>query len=69
MGLWDVFSGLLKGTVFGIAIGVIACQQGFATSGGAEGVGRRTTSAVVYSLFAIILLDAGLTVLFQVFGP
>jgi phospholipid/cholesterol/gamma-HCH transport system permease protein len=69
MGLWDVFSGLIKGTVFAAAIVVIACQQGFATSGGAEGVGRRTTSAVVYSLFAIILLDAGFAVLFQVFGP
>jgi phospholipid/cholesterol/gamma-HCH transport system permease protein len=69
MGLWDVFSGLLKGTVFAVAIAVIACQQGFATSGGAEGVGRRTTSAVVYGLFAIILLDAGFAVLFQVFGP
>ena len=68
MGPWDVFSGLLKGTVFGVAIAVIACQQGFATSGGAEGVGRRTTSAVVYSLFAIILLDAGFAVLFRVFG-
>jgi phospholipid/cholesterol/gamma-HCH transport system permease protein len=68
MGLWDVFSGLLKATVFAVAIAVIACQQGFATSGGAEGVGRRTTSAVVYSLFAIILLDAGFAVLFKVFG-
>jgi phospholipid/cholesterol/gamma-HCH transport system permease protein len=68
MGLWDVFSGLLKGTVFAVAIAVIACQQGFATSGGAAGVGRRTTLAVVYSLFAIILLDAGFAVLFKVFG-
>jgi phospholipid/cholesterol/gamma-HCH transport system permease protein len=67
MGPWDIFSGLLKGTVFAIAIALIACQQGFATSGGAEGVGRRTTSAVVYSLFAIILLDAGFTILFQAF--
>jgi phospholipid/cholesterol/gamma-HCH transport system permease protein len=69
MGLWDVFSGLIKGTVFAVAIAIIACQQGFATSGGAEGVGRRTTSAVVYSLFAIILLDAGFAVLFQAFAP
>jgi phospholipid/cholesterol/gamma-HCH transport system permease protein len=67
-GLWDVFSGVLKGTVFAVAIAVVSCQQGFATSGGAEGVGRRTTSAVVYSLFAIILLDAAFAVLFKVFG-
>jgi phospholipid/cholesterol/gamma-HCH transport system permease protein len=66
LGLWDVFQGLIKCCVFGFAIGLIACQQGLATSGGAEGVGRRTTSAVVTSLFALILIDAGFTVLFHV---
>ena len=40
-------------------------QQGLATSGGAEGVGRRTTAAVVTTLFALILVDAGFTVLFH----
>jgi phospholipid/cholesterol/gamma-HCH transport system permease protein len=64
--MWDVFQGLIKCGVFGIAIGLIACQQGLATTGGAEGVGRRTTSAVVTSLFALILLDAGFTMLFYV---
>jgi phospholipid/cholesterol/gamma-HCH transport system permease protein len=52
--------------VFGFAIGLIACQQGLATSGGAEGVGRRTTAAVVTSLFALILIDAAFTLLFFV---
>lgn len=65
---WDVLSGLLKGLVFSAAIGVIACQQGLATSGGAEGVGRRTTGAVVAILFALILLDAIFTVLFGALG-
>lgn len=60
---WDVFSGVLKSCVFAGAIALIACQQGLATSGGAEGVGRRTTSAVVSILFALILLDALFTVL------
>ncbi len=64
--MWDVFQGLIKSVVFAIAIGLIACQQGLATSGGAEGVGRRTTSAVVTSLFALILIDAGFTMLFYV---
>lgn len=59
---WDVFSGVLKSGVFAGAIALIACQQGLATSGGAEGVGRRTTSAVVSILFALILLDALFTV-------
>ena len=66
MRLWDVFQGLIKCGVFGLAIGLIACQQGLATSGGAEGVGRRTTSAVVVTLFALILIDAGFTVMFHV---
>jgi phospholipid/cholesterol/gamma-HCH transport system permease protein len=54
----DIFWGVLKSVAFGLAIGVIACQQGLAASGGASGVGRRTTSAVVAALFAIIVIDA-----------
>jgi phospholipid/cholesterol/gamma-HCH transport system permease protein len=64
---WDIGSGLLKSVVFAVAIGVISCQQGFATTGGAEGVGRRTTASVVSILFALILIDAGFTVFFYVF--
>jgi phospholipid/cholesterol/gamma-HCH transport system permease protein len=65
---WDVSSGLIKSVLFGLAIGLISCQQGLATSGGAEGVGRRTTSAVVTTLFTLILLDATYTVLFRIFN-
>lgn len=61
---WDVLSGLIKSVAFSATIALIACQQGLATSGGAEGVGRRTTSAVVSILFALILLDAIFTILF-----
>jgi len=63
---WDVVTGLLKGFVFSIAIALIACQQGFAAVGGAEGVGRRTTSSVVTSLFALVVIDALFTVIFRV---
>jgi phospholipid/cholesterol/gamma-HCH transport system permease protein len=63
-----VGSGLLKSAVFSAAIALIACQQGLGTSGGAEGVGRRTTSAVVATLFILILLDALFTVLFGALG-
>ena len=66
--LWDISSGLIKSVVFALAIALIACQQGLATTGGAEGVGRRTTSAVVLTLFALILIDAAVTVLFRVAG-
>jgi phospholipid/cholesterol/gamma-HCH transport system permease protein len=66
--LWDVSSGILKSLVFALAIALIACQQGLATSGGAEGVGRRTTASVVTTLFALILVDAVITVFFRVAG-
>jgi phospholipid/cholesterol/gamma-HCH transport system permease protein len=68
VGLWDVFSGCLKTVFFGVNIALIACQRGLATRGGAEGVGRATTSAVVTSLFAIVVVDAIFTVLFNAFG-
>ncbi len=66
--VWDVSSGCLKAAVFGLNIGLIACQRGLGTQGGAEGVGRATTSAVVTSLFAIVMADAVFTVLFNAFG-
>jgi phospholipid/cholesterol/gamma-HCH transport system permease protein len=65
---FDVWSGLLMSVVFAIAIGFLACQQGFSASGGPQGVGQRTTTTVVTSIFAIVLIDSGFTVLFHVFG-
>jgi phospholipid/cholesterol/gamma-HCH transport system permease protein len=67
--LWDVGSGVIKSVVFALAIALIACQQGFATTGGAEEVGRRTTSSVVSILFSLIVIDAGFTMFFQMFHP
>lgn len=68
LGVWDVFQGVIKASVFGLTIGLISCAQGLATTGGAAGVGRRTTDAVVTSLFAIILLDAAFTLTFHELG-
>jgi phospholipid/cholesterol/gamma-HCH transport system permease protein len=68
LSMWDVFSGLIKSVVFALAITLISCQQGFATTGGAEGVGRRTTSSVVTILFTLILIDAGFTAFFHEFN-
>lgn len=65
---WDVGSGIIKSVLFAIAIAMIACQQGLATEGGAEGVGRRTTAAVVTTLFALIMIDALFTIFFRVIG-
>lgn len=54
----DVWNGLQKSLVFGFLIGVIGCYQGFQVKGGAEGVGRATTQAVVSSILLIIMADA-----------
>ena len=61
MDLNDVFSGLIKAAVFGFLLAAIGCQQGFYTRGGAEGVGRATTSAVVVASIAILVADFFLT--------
>src|SRR5256885_4202406 len=66
--LWDISSGIVKSLVFAFAVALIACQQGLATSGGAQGVGRRTTSTVVITMFTLILVDAVMTVLFRMVG-
>jgi phospholipid/cholesterol/gamma-HCH transport system permease protein len=65
VGLGDVGTGLLKSIFFAFAIGLIACQRGLATHGGAAGVGRATTSAVVVVLFALVALDAVFTWVFS----
>ena len=65
---WDVYSGLIKSVMFAGAIALISSQQGLVAEGGAEGVGQRTTSAVVVTLFVLILIDAMFTVLFKVVG-
>ena len=61
MDLNDVLSGLIKAAVFGFLLAAIGCQQGFYTSGGAEGVGRSTTAAVVVASIAILVADFFLT--------
>lgn len=54
---WDVQQGLIKGAVFGVAVTLIACRQGYHASGGAAGVGRATNRAVVQSSVAVLILD------------
>jgi phospholipid/cholesterol/gamma-HCH transport system permease protein len=61
----DITQGVAKSVAFALAIAMISCQQGLATTGGAEGVGRRTTAAVVTTLFTLILIDVVFTVIFE----
>lgn len=61
MELTDFTSGIVKAAVFGLLVAVIGCQKGFYTTGGAEGVGRSTTKAVVLASIAILISDFFLT--------
>ena len=61
MDLSDLTSGLVKAAVFGLLLALIGCQQGLYTRGGAEGVGRATTRAVVLASMAILISDFFLT--------
>lgn len=60
--------GIVKAPVFALVIGLVGCFQGLSVSGSAESVGRRTTRAVVVSIFLVLVLDAGFSVLFSVMG-
>ena len=62
--LRDVVSGLIKSSMFGIAITAVGCHEGLSTGAGAEQVGRSTTRAVVISIFLVILVDLVFTALF-----
>jgi phospholipid/cholesterol/gamma-HCH transport system permease protein len=53
----DLFSGLLKALFFGGIISVTGCYYGFATEGGAEGVGQATMKAVVTACVLILISD------------
>jgi phospholipid/cholesterol/gamma-HCH transport system permease protein len=65
---WDVQQGLIKSVPFAITIVLIACEKGFTAAGGAESVGRRTTSTVVTNHFALVVLDALFTLTFRWMG-
>ncbi|MDO8525383.1 MAG: ABC transporter permease [Candidatus Omnitrophota bacterium] len=60
----DVFTGLIKSFFFGIIVCIVACYEGMTAEGGAEGVGRSTTSSVVVSFILIIASDCFFTALF-----
>jgi phospholipid/cholesterol/gamma-HCH transport system permease protein len=57
----DVFSGLIKAAVFGFIIALMGCYHGFNSKGGAQGVGRATTNAVVSASILILAANYVLT--------
>ena len=61
----DVWNGLIKAACFGAILSVVGCYLGFHTRGGAEGVGRATTRAVVISSVSILISDYFITSLLE----
>jgi len=64
LGLDDIYIGLFKAAIFGMIIAVIGCYQGFSTQGGAEGVGKSTTRAVVMASLLILIANYFITAAF-----
>jgi phospholipid/cholesterol/gamma-HCH transport system permease protein len=65
----DILTGLLKAMMFGLVITAVGCQEGFSTGLGSEQVGRSTTSAVVKSIFAVVMVDLVFTTIFYMTAP
>ena len=60
-GTEDVMVGLIKSVIFGGIVGLVGCYKGMYCGEGAEGVGRATTEAVVYSSITILISNFFLT--------
>jgi phospholipid/cholesterol/gamma-HCH transport system permease protein len=60
----DLVSGILKSFVFAWLIAVISAQSGLGVTGGAEGVGKSTTSSVVMCILVMLVVDAMMTAFF-----
>lgn len=66
----DVWGGIAKAAAFATIIGIVGCERGLSTRGGAEQVGRSTTAAVVRSIVLVIAADLFVTgVLYSGGGP
>ncbi len=59
--LGDIYNGLIKAAFFGLILSLVGCYKGFNTTGGAEGVGKATTEAVVLASVSILISDYFLT--------
>jgi len=63
----DIATGLIKTLFFGMIIALVSCYEGLNVKGGAEGVGKSTTTSVVISFILIIVADCFFTALFYFF--
>jgi len=65
----DILIGLVKSLMFAIVITAVGCQEGFSTGLGSEEVGKSTTTAVVKSIFLVIVMDLVFTSIFYMTAP
>ncbi len=68
IGVDDIMHGFIKSVCFAFMVGVVCCYKGLNTRGGAEGVGKATTQAVVTSMVLILVLDYFLTAILNAVG-
>lgn len=68
MDTYSLFHGLIKSVIFGAIIVTISCYKGFNCEGGAEGVGKATTSAVMVSMVLILISDYFLSAILVAIG-
>jgi phospholipid/cholesterol/gamma-HCH transport system permease protein len=66
--IYDLYVGLVKAPVFGLIVGMTGCYQGMKVEGNSEEVGLKTTNAVVFAIFTVIVLDAFFAVFFTNVG-
>jgi len=64
---WALWFSVIKGGVFGFAVTFVACLIGLEGGGGAEGVGRTTTNAVVFTTIMLMVIDVLLAPLLKAF--
>jgi phospholipid/cholesterol/gamma-HCH transport system permease protein len=63
----DLLTGIIKAVIYGTIIGTISCYKGMTCREGAEGVGRATTEAVVFSSITILIVNFFLTLVLNRF--
>jgi len=68
VGIENFWVGLSKTPIFGLIIAVIGCRQGLAVTGSVESLGKRTTTAVVQAIFAVIFVNAMFAIFFFQLG-
>lgn len=63
---WSFWLGIIKAPFFAFTIALVGCFEGLRVEGSAESVGRLTTRSVVESIFLVVVIDAGFSILFSI---